>query len=112
MARNVNVTLERKRLQEETIVYLYAPKEEALVPIENIRATRKNARNLTNIDIANWILEQRRPRKKTLQRKSTTIIMHTKKEAELQLLDNQFSRRIIPMQRRILQQCSKMKRMQ
>ena len=45
--------MERKRLQEEARVYLYAPKEEALVPIENIRATRKNVRNIPNIKIAN-----------------------------------------------------------
>ena len=32
-------TLLRKRIQIEARVYLYAPKEEALVPIENIRAT-------------------------------------------------------------------------
>ena len=49
--------VERKRLQEEARVYLYAPKEESLVPIENIRATRMNLRNLPNIEIANWISE-------------------------------------------------------
>ena len=47
-------TLERKRLQEVVRVYLYAPKEESLlVPIKNIRATRRSVRNLPNIDIAN-----------------------------------------------------------
>ena len=51
-------TLERKRLQKEARVYLYAPKEETLVPIENIRATRKNVRKLSNIEIANWIADQ------------------------------------------------------
>ena len=46
-------TMERKRLQEEARVYLYARKEEALAPIENIRAMGKNVKNLPNIDIAN-----------------------------------------------------------
>ena len=71
--------MERKRLQEEARVYLYAPKEEAaLVPIENIRATRRNLRNLPNIEIANWIADQRQLRQKIRQRKSTNIIIHTK----------------------------------
>ena len=48
-------TMERKRLQWEAIVYLYAPKEEALVPIDNNKAMRKNVRNLPNMEIANWI---------------------------------------------------------
>ena len=75
-------------------MYLYASKEEALVPIENIRATRKNVRNLPNIEIANWIADQRQLRKKIRQRICTNIIMmHTKKEAELQLLEGQFRRR-------------------
>ena len=38
---------------------MYAPKEESLVPIENIRAARIKVRNLPNIEIANWIVVQR-----------------------------------------------------
>ena len=57
-------TMERKSLQAEARVYLYARKEEALVPIENIRATRKNVRNLPNVEIANWRAEQRQLRQK------------------------------------------------
>ena len=49
------------------------PKEEALVPIENIRAMRKNMRNLPNIEIANWIAEQHQLSQKMQQRKSTNI---------------------------------------
>ena len=86
--------MERKRLQEEARLYLYAPKEEALVPIGNIRATRKSVKNLPNVEIANWIADQRKLRQKIRQRKSTNIIIHTKKEAELQLLDDQFKMRI------------------
>ena len=55
-------TMERKRLQEEARVYLNALKEEALVPIENSRSMRKNVRNLPNVEIANWIAEQRQQR--------------------------------------------------
>ena len=51
-------TLERKRLQEEARVYLYAPKDESLVPIKNIKATRRSVRNLPNIEITNWIAVQ------------------------------------------------------
>ena len=87
-------TLERKRLQEEARVYLYAPKEEALVPIENIRATRKNVRNLPNVEIANWIADQRQLRQKIRQRRRANIIVLTNKEAGLQLLDHQFKMRI------------------
>ena len=57
--RRQRYTMERKRLQEEARVYLYSPKEEALVLIENIRATRRKVRNLPNIEIANWIADQR-----------------------------------------------------
>ncbi len=46
-------TVERKRLQEMARVYLYAPKEESLVPIKNIKATRRSVKNLPNIEIAN-----------------------------------------------------------
>ena len=60
-------TMERKTLQAEAIVYLNALKEEALVPIENIRATRKNMRNLPNVEIANWIAEQRQRRQNELK---------------------------------------------
>ena len=63
-------TLERKRLQEVARVYLYAPKEESLVPIKNIKATRRSVRNLPNIEIANWIAEQKRARQKMRQRKT------------------------------------------
>ena len=86
--------MERKRLQEEARVYLYAPKEEALVPIENIRATRKNVRNLPNVEIANWIADQRQLRQKIRQRRRANIIVLTNKEAGLQLLDHQFKMRI------------------
>ena len=57
--KHQHYTLERKRLQDEVRVYLYVPKEEALVLIENFRAMRTNLRNLSNIEIANWIAEQR-----------------------------------------------------
>ena len=67
-------TMERKRLQEEARVYLYGPKEESLAPIENFRATRMNLRNLPNIEIANWIAEQRQMRQKIRKRKSTNIM--------------------------------------
>ena len=83
-------TQERKRLQSEAREYLYTPKKEALGPIENIRATRKDVRNLPNVEIANWIADQRQRRQMIQQRRSTNIIIHTKKEAELQLLDGQF----------------------
>ena len=73
-------TMERKRLQEEARVYLYTPKEESLVPIENFRATRMNLRNLPNIEIANWIAEQRQMRQNILQRRITNIIMYAKRE--------------------------------
>ena len=56
--RRQRYTMERKILQAEARVYLNAPKEEGLVPIENSRATRKNVRNLPNVEIANWITEQ------------------------------------------------------
>ena len=52
--------MERRRLQAEARVYLNAAKEEALVPIENIRSTRKNIRNMPNVEIANWIAEQQK----------------------------------------------------
>ena len=84
-------TMERKRIQAEVRVCLYAPKEEALVPIENIRATRKNVRNLPNVEIANWIAEQRQWRQKIQQKKVTNIIVLTKRETELQILDHQFN---------------------
>ena len=86
--------MERKTLQAEARVYLYASKEEALVPIENIRATRKNVRNLPNVEIANWIADQRQLRQKIRQRRRANIIVLTNKEAGLQLLDHQFKMRI------------------
>ena len=51
-------TMERKRLKAEVRVYLNALKEEALVQIDNSRATRKTVRNLPNVEIANWIAAQ------------------------------------------------------
>ena len=75
-------------------MYLYAPKDESLVPIENIRATRRNARNLPNIEIANWITEQRQLRQKIRKRRSTNIIMYLRQEAELQILDHRFRTRV------------------
>ena len=51
--RRLRYAMERIRLQAEARNYVYAPKEEALVPIENIRATRRNVRNLPNMEIAN-----------------------------------------------------------
>ena len=44
--RHQQYRMERNRLQAEARVYLNAPKEEALVPIENSRAMRKNVRNM------------------------------------------------------------------
>ena len=81
-------TMERTRLQEEAGVYMYAPKEESPVPIENIRATRLNLRNLPNIETANWIAEQRQMRQNIRKRKSINIIMYLRQEAELQILDH------------------------
>ena len=81
-------TMERTRLQEEAGVYMYAPKEESPVPIENIRATRLNLRNLPYIETANWIAEQRQMRQNILQRRITNTIMYARKEAELQILDH------------------------
>ena len=75
-------TMERKRLQEKARVYLYAPKEDSLVPIENIRATRRNVRNLPNKEIVNWIAEQRQLRQKIRHRRTTKIIMYLRQEAE------------------------------
>ena len=46
-------TMEKKQLQEEARAYLYALKEESLVPIENTRASRMNFRDLPNIEFAN-----------------------------------------------------------
>ena len=82
-------------------MYLYAPKDQSLVPIENFRATRINLRNLPNIEIANWIAEQHQMRQKIQQRKSTNIIMYTRKEAELQILDHQFRTRVNDAMRNI-----------
>ena len=67
-------TLERKILKEEARLYLYAPKEEALVPIGNIRATRKNVRNLPNIEIAFWIADQRQLRKRYDRGRAPTLL--------------------------------------
>ena len=92
--RRQRYTTERKRLRTEAILYLNALKEEALVPIKNSRATRKNVRNLPFIEIANFIAEQCQRRKKIRQRRRTNIIVLTKREAELQLLDHQFKKRI------------------
>ena len=86
--------MERNRIQPETRLYPNATKEEALVPIENSRATRKNVRNLPNVEIANWLAEQRQRRQMIRQRRRTNIIVLTKREAELQLLDHQFKKRI------------------
>ena len=36
----------KERVQAKARVYLNAPKEEALVPIENSKAARKNVKNL------------------------------------------------------------------
>ena len=77
--RRQRYTIERKRLQVEARVYLNAPKEEELVPNENSRATKKNVRNLPNVEIANWITEQRQLRQKIRQKKSTNSIVLTKR---------------------------------
>ena len=63
--------MERKRLQEMARVYLYAPKDESLVPIKNIRATRRSVRNLPNIEIASWIAEEGQMRQTIRQRRTT-----------------------------------------
>lgn len=94
--RRQRYTIERKSLQTEVRVYFNAPKEEALVPVENNRATRKNIRNMPNVEIANWIAGQR-----MRQKKMTNTIVLTKKEAELQLLDDQFGTRVIEATRNI-----------
>ena len=67
---------------------MYAPKEESLVSIENIRAMRMNLRNQPHIEIANWIADQRQLRPKIRQGRFTNIIIHMRKEAELQILDH------------------------
>ena len=56
--RRQRYTMERRKLQAEARVYLNVTKEEALVPIEKSRATRKNIRNMPNVEIANWIAGQ------------------------------------------------------
>ena len=86
--------MERKRVQEEARVYLYVPKDESLVPIENIRTTRRNVRNLPNIEIANWIAKQRQLRQKIQKRRSINMLMYLRQEAELQILDHQFRPRV------------------
>ena len=48
---------------------------------------RMNLRNLPNIEIANWIAEQRQLKQKIWQRRTTYIIMHMIKKADLQILD-------------------------
>ena len=93
--RHQQYAMNRKRLQTEVRVYLNAPNEEALVPIENSRATMKNVRNMPNVEIANWIAGQQQLRQKIQQKKITNIIVLKKREAELQPLDHQFKRRII-----------------
>ena len=50
--RRQRYTMERQILRVEARVYLNVPKEEALVPIENSRATTKNVRNMPNMEIA------------------------------------------------------------
>ena len=90
-----------KNTQADVRVYLNAPKEEELVPTENIRATRKNVRNMPNVGIANQIAGQRKRRQKIRQKKSINIIVLMKNEAELQLLDYQFKKRITEATRNI-----------
>ena len=51
-------------------------------------------RNLPNVEIENWIAEQRQRRQKIRYKKSTSIIVLTKMEAGLQILDHQFKMRI------------------
>ena len=84
--------MERKRLQEEAIVY--APKEESLVPIDNFRATRMNLRNLPTIEIVNWIAEQFQMIQKIRRGRATNNIMYLRQEAELQILDYRFRMRV------------------
>ena len=100
-------TMERKQLQEEARMYLYVPKEESLVPIENIEATRMNVRNLPNIEIANWIAEQRQMRQKIRKRRTTNIFMYLKQEAELQIIDYRFRTRVNDATRNIKNNAAK-----
>ena len=53
-------------------------------------------RNMPNVEIANWMAGQR-----MRQKKMTNTIVLTKKEAELQLLDDQFGTRVIEATRNI-----------
>ena len=66
--------MERIRLQAEARIYLNAPKEEALVPIERSRATRKNITIMPNAEIANWIAGQRKWRQRIRQKKIKTTL--------------------------------------
>ena len=94
-------TMERGRLQTEANVYLTAPKEEALVPIENSRSARKNVKKMPNVKIANWIAGKRRLRQRIRKIKITNIIVLAKEEAELQILDDRFKKIIIDATRNI-----------
>jgi len=81
---------------------LRCPEGEALVQIEKSRATRKNIRNMPNIEIANRIVGQRKWIQNIQQKKITNIVVFTKKGTELQLLaDHQFKKRIIKAMRNI-----------
>ena len=111
MARNINVTHWKGKDYKKRRECICMPKKDALVPIENIRATRMNMRNLPNIEIANWIADQRQLRQKIQQRKSTNISVHTKKKLSYNYLMTNSGGESM-MQRGILQQCSKMKQMQ
>ena len=58
-------------------------------------------RNMTNVEIANWITGQQQLRQRIQQKKITNIIILMKREAKLQLLDHQFRKRIIQATRNI-----------
>ena len=60
-----------------------------------------NLWNLPNIEIENWIAGQRQLRQKIRQKRSTNIIIYTRKEADLQILDHEFRTRLNNAKRNI-----------
>ena len=56
---------------------------------------------MPNVEIANWIAEQQKRRQRIRQKKINKIVVLSKKETKLQLLDNQFRKIIIEAMRNI-----------
>ena len=89
----------RQRLQAEVRVWLEAPKQESLVPLQRNARFRKDITRATTETISTWLLQQQTLRRLIRNKRRTNIISYFQTEPSLEVLDRNFWRKIIEARR-------------